>query len=83
MPGPGDTKEDITFESGYEELKTIVARLGEDDVPVHEMIASFRRGRGLEEALRSYLTEREGELTEIEQGQNLPEFNITAPASAN
>jgi exodeoxyribonuclease VII small subunit len=73
-------REDITFEQGYEELKSIVARLNEDDVPVHEMFEGFRRGKGLEQALRSYLTEREGELTEIEQGDNLPEFNIVAPS---
>ncbi len=30
---------------------------------------------------RGYLTEREGELTEIEQGNNLPEFNIVAPST--
>lgn len=75
-------REDITFEQGYEELKGIVARLGEEDISVHEMFEGFRRGKGLEQALRGYLTEREGELTEIEQGNNLPEFNIIAPSRA-
>ena len=74
-------REDITFEQGYEELKGIVARLNEEDISVHEMFEGFRRGKGLEQALRGYLTEREGELTEIEQGNNLPEFNIIAPSS--
>lgn len=74
-------REDITFEQGYEELKGIVARLGGEDISVHEMFEGFRRGKGLEQALRSYLTEREGELTEIEQGNNLPEFNIVAPSA--
>jgi exodeoxyribonuclease VII small subunit len=74
-------REDITFETGYEELKGIVARLNDEDVSVHEMFEGFRRGKGLEQALRGYLTEREGELTEIEQGNNLPEFNIVAPSS--
>jgi exodeoxyribonuclease VII small subunit len=73
-------KEDITFETGYEELKKIVSRLGEDDVPAHEMLSSFRRARGLSEALRSYLAEREGELEEIEAGKNLPGFNVVAPS---
>ncbi|MGH2832847.1 MAG: exodeoxyribonuclease VII small subunit [Solirubrobacteraceae bacterium] len=73
-------REDITFEQGYEELKGIVARLNEEDISVHEMFEGFRRGKGLEQALRGYLTEREGELTEIEQGNNLPEFNIIAPS---
>lgn len=78
----GDTSapEQMTFEQGYEELKRIVARLNDDDISVHEMFDSFRRGKGLEKALRGYLTEREGELTEIEQGNNLPEFEIVAPS---
>jgi len=71
-----EDNEEITFEDGYEELKTIVARLDEDGVPVTEMIDSFRRARGLEKALRQYLAEQEGELLEIEQGQNLPLFTI-------
>jgi len=74
-------REDITFETGYGELKDIVARLNTEDISVHEMFEGFRRGKGLEQALRSYLTEREGELTEIEQGKNLPEFNIVAPSA--
>jgi exodeoxyribonuclease VII small subunit len=73
--------ENITFESGYDELKDIVARLNAEDVSVHEMFEGFRRGKGLEQALRGYLTEREGELTEIEQGKNLPEFKIVAPSA--
>ena len=71
--------ENITFEGGYEELKGIVARLGSDDVSVHDMFEGFRRGKGLERSLREYLQEREGELTEIEQGHNLPRFTIVAP----
>lgn len=70
--------EDITFEDGYSELKGLVDDLKQDDVPVHEMFDKFRRGKGLEKALRSYLTEREGELQEIEEGRNVPEFRITA-----
>jgi hypothetical protein len=42
----------------------------------------FRRGKGLEQALRAYLQEREGELNELEEGQNLPEFEIVAPSAA-
>jgi exodeoxyribonuclease VII small subunit len=75
------TPEVITFEDGYEELKAIVARLSADDVSIDELLGGFRRGRGLAEALRTYLTEREGELTEIEQGDNLPQFNVVAPSA--
>jgi exodeoxyribonuclease VII small subunit len=73
-------REDITFEDGYEELKDLVARLGQDDVPVHELFEGLRRGKGLERSLRAYLTRLEGELTEIETGKGLPEFNVVAPS---
>lgn len=72
--------EQITFEEAYEELKQIVSRLDDQDLPVHEMFEGFRRGKGLEKALRAYLQEREGELSELEEGKNLPEFDIVAPS---
>jgi exodeoxyribonuclease VII small subunit len=68
----------ITFEQGYEELKAIVARLDDPDLPIHEMFEGFRRGKGLEQALRAYLQEREGELAELEAGKDLVEFEIVA-----
>lgn len=68
--------EKISFEDGYEELKTITARLGEDDVPIDEMFALLRRGKGLEKSLRTYLETQEGELQEIEAGNSLTEFEI-------
>lgn len=73
--------EQITFERGYEELKAIVARLDDPELPVHEMFDGFRRGKALERALRAYLQEREGELSELEEGRNLPEFEIVAPSA--
>lgn len=74
-------REQITFEQGYEELKGIVSRLDDPGLPVHEMFEGFRRGKGLEKALRAYLQEREGELAELEEGNNLPEFEIASPSS--
>jgi exodeoxyribonuclease VII small subunit len=71
----------ITFEQGYEELKAIVARLDDPDLRIHEMFEGFRRGKGLERALRTYLQEREGELAELEAGNDLVEFQIVAPSS--
>jgi exodeoxyribonuclease VII small subunit len=82
--GRGDSaqvREQITFEQGYEELKRIVARLDDPELPIHEMFEGFRRGKGLERTLRAYLQEREGELAELEEGNNLPEFEIAAPSS--
>jgi exodeoxyribonuclease VII small subunit len=84
--GSARTREQITFEQGYEELKGIVSRLDDPELPVHEMFEGFRRGKGLEKALRGYLQEREGELAELEEGNNLPEFEIASssggPAAA-
>jgi exodeoxyribonuclease VII small subunit len=82
--GPPDgarPREQITFEQGYEELKGIVSRLDDPELPVHEMFEGFRRGKGLEKALRAYLQEREGELVELEEGNNLPEFEVASPSS--
>lgn len=73
--------EPITFEQGYEELKRIVARLDDPELPIHEMFDGFRRGKGLEKALRAYLQERQGELAELEAGDNLAEFQIVAPST--
>lgn len=70
--------EQITFEQGYEELKRIVARLDDPEIPIHEMFEGFRRGKGLEKTLRAYLQEREGELADLEEGNNLAEFEIVA-----
>jgi exodeoxyribonuclease VII small subunit len=75
------TLEQISFEQGYEELKGIVGRLDDPELPVHEMFEGFRRGKGLEKALRAYLQEREGELAELEEGNNLPQFEIASPSS--
>jgi exodeoxyribonuclease VII small subunit len=76
-----DGRERITFEQGYEELKGIVARLDDPELPIHEMFDGFRRGKGLEKALRAYLQEREGELAELEEGSDLAEFEIVAPSN--
>lgn len=75
------TAMEVTFEAGYDELKGIVARLDADDVSVHEMCELFARGKGLEKALRGYLTTQQGKLDEIEAGENLPEFAIVAPSA--
>lgn len=75
--------EEITFEQGYEELKSIVARLDDPELPIHEMFEGFRRGKGLERTLRAYLQEREGELAELEAGNNLAEFEIVASSAGS
>jgi exodeoxyribonuclease VII small subunit len=81
--GYARSREQITFEQGYEELKSIVARLDDPELPIHEMFEGFRRGKGLEKTLRAYLQEREGELAELEEGNNLAEFEIVAPSGGS
>ena len=71
----------VTFEDGYEQLKGIVARLDAEDVSVHESCELFARGKGLEQSLRTYLTQQQGKLDEIEAGEHLPEFRIVAPSA--
>lgn len=72
----------ITFEGGYDNLKQIVDRLGEEDVPIHELFDLLRRGKGLEKSLREYLETQEGELREIEAGNSIESFEIVAPSAA-
>jgi exodeoxyribonuclease VII small subunit len=71
---------ELTFEAGYDRLKTIVARLDDDNVSVDEMCRLFAEGKGLERELRVYLEQQQGRLDEIEAGDNLPAFRIVAPS---
>jgi len=76
----GTAVTEVTFEVGYDELQSIVEHLDAEDVSVHEMCELFARGKGLEKALRGYLTTQQGKLDEIEAGEHLPEFGIVAPS---
>jgi exodeoxyribonuclease VII small subunit len=73
-----ETKE-LTFESGYERLRTIAGRLNEDEVPVSEMCNLFAEGKGLEQALTTYLNEQRERVEAIERGEGIRAFKITAP----
>jgi exonuclease VII small subunit len=68
----------ISFEDGYERMKQISASLESTDLSVSEMCQSYAEGKGLGKALLAYLDEREGELKEIDEGRNLPAFEIIA-----
>jgi exodeoxyribonuclease VII small subunit len=72
-----ETKE-LTFESGYERLRTIAGRLNEDEVPVSEMCNLFAEGKGLEQALTTYLNEQRERVEAIERGEGIRAFKITA-----
>ena len=78
MSGPSD----ITFEAGYRRLQDIADRLGSDEVPVHEMCDLFAEGKGLEQALGSYLTEQKARVEAIERGQGMRAFRVVSPGGA-
>jgi exodeoxyribonuclease VII small subunit len=74
---------EITFEDGYERMKQISARLESPDLTVAEMCESYAEGKGLGKALLAYLDEREGELEEIDEGKNLPAFEVIAKTNGS
>lgn len=69
---------EVTYEDGLRRLEAIIGRLEDEDVSVGEMMNLLREGKGLEQALRTYLDQCQGELAEIEAGRNLPEFQVIA-----
>ena len=73
---------DITFEAGYRRLQDIAERLGSDEVPVHEMCDLFAEGKGLEQALGSYLSEQKARVDAIERGEGMRAFRVVAPGGA-
>lgn len=71
-----DERQSLSFEQAYAELREILARLGEDDVPMAEVVKLTSRGKALEVAMTGYLDEARGELERIEKGEGLPEITI-------
>jgi exodeoxyribonuclease VII small subunit len=71
----------ISFEDGYERMKQISAKLESEDLTVSEMCQSYAEGKALGKALLAYLDGREGELKEIDEGKNLPAFEIVASSN--
>jgi exodeoxyribonuclease VII small subunit len=71
-----DQPQTLSFEQAYAELRKILARLGEDDVPMAEVVKLTSRGKALEVAMTGYLDEARGELERIEKGEGLPEITI-------
>ena len=70
---------DITFETGYRRLQEIAERLGSDEVPVHEMCDLFAEGKGLEQALGTYLSEQKERVEAIERGEGMRAFRVVPP----
>lgn len=71
---------ELTFEQGMEELGGIVNRLEEGGIGVSQTVDLCRRGKGLEQALRTELATCEGELKRIEANEGLPEIRIARRA---
>jgi len=72
---------ELTFESGYERLRTIAGRLNEEEVPVSEMCDLFAEGKGLEQALTAYLDTQRERVEAIERGEGIQAFRITSAAA--
>ena len=72
---------EITFEHGYSRLQAIAARLNEEEVPVSEMCDLFAEGKGLEQALTTYLETQRARVERIERGEDIQVFRISAPGS--
>lgn len=75
-----ESNNELTFEQGMEELGGIVNRLEEGGIGVSRTVELCRRGKGLEQALRTELTTCEGELQKIEANEGLPEIRIVRRA---
>ncbi len=73
---------DITFEAGYRRLQDIADRLGSDEVPVHEMCDLFAEGKGLEQALGTYLSQQKARVEAIERGEGMRAFRVVPPGGA-
>ncbi len=69
---------ELTFETGYERLRTIAGRLNEEEVPVSEMCDLVAEGKGLEQALTADLNEQRERVEAIERGEGIRAFKITA-----
>jgi exonuclease VII small subunit len=70
---------ELTFEAGYERLRTIAERINKEEVPVSEMCDLFAEGKGLEQALTGYLDTQTQRVEAIERGEGIQAFRIVAP----
>jgi exodeoxyribonuclease VII small subunit len=74
--------QELTFEAGYERLQAISARLNDDEVPVSEMCDLFAEGKGLEQALTTYLETQRERVEAIERGEGVRAFRIARTSSS-
>jgi exonuclease VII small subunit len=74
------TTKELTFEAGYERLRTIAERINKEEVPVSEMCDLFAEGKGLEQALTGYLDTQTQRVEAIERGEGIQAFRIVAQA---
>ena len=69
----------ISFEDGYDRLRAIAASLGDDEVPVSEMVDPYAEGKGLESARLAHLDQANGHVEQIERGEYVQQFRIHPP----
>lgn len=75
-------KTEITFTEAYDELKQITDKLNSEEIDADELVGLLKRGKGLEAALRTHLTDIEQEVTAIEKGEGIDAFRIVASKRA-
>lgn len=69
---------ELSFSEAYDQLKEITDKLNGEQVDADELVDLLRRGKGLEAALRSHLTDIEQEVKAIEDGQGIAAYKIVA-----
>lgn len=81
MPDSSNTQATtLTFEAGYDRLQQVASRLNEENVPVSEMCDLFAEGKGLEQALTTYLDEQRARVEQIQNGDGVRQFTIVSSA---
>jgi exodeoxyribonuclease VII small subunit len=55
----------LSFETAYEELETIIAKLESGELPLEDSVALFERGRTLSEHCQSLLDKAELRVNEL------------------
>jgi exodeoxyribonuclease VII small subunit len=73
---------EITFTKAYDELKAITDTLNGEQVDADRLVELLRKGKGLESALRTHLTEIEQEVEAIENGEGAATYKIVTVAPA-
>lgn len=62
------SEQDLTFETAYAELETIIAKLDSGDLPLEESVTLFERGHQLAQACQALLDKAELRVSQLLDG---------------